>query len=60
MKKHFIEVKKFDWFCHILFCFVSYISVLNIVRTYETLLTYDFRIRNTDPLFHLLLCYVKN
>ena len=28
----------------------------NIVKTYETLLTYDLYIRNTDPRFHLVLC----
>ena len=33
----------------------------DIVMTYETLLTYDVRIRNTtDPRFHLVLCYRKH
>ena len=29
------------------------------VKTYEMLLTYDLRIRNTDPCFHLVSCYEK-
>ena len=32
----------------------------NIVKTYEVLLTYDLRIRNTDPRFHLVSCYKKH
>ena len=46
---------------HILFGLVSYLLVnSNIVKTYETLLTYDFLIRNTDPRFHLVSCYKKH
>ena len=59
MKKHFIEAKNFYWFCHILFALCLILVYSNIVRTYETLLTYDLRIRNTDPCFHLVLCYKK-
>ena len=32
----------------------------NIVRTYETLLTYDLYIRNTDPRFNLVSYYKKH
>ena len=53
-------IKKFGWLGDILLCLVSYISVLNIVKTYETLLTYDLRIKNTDPHFHLVSCYKKH
>ena len=34
---------------------MSYIRYSNIVRTYETLLTYDLRIGNTDPRFHFVM-----
>ena len=60
MKKHFIEAKTFTGFVTFSFalCLISVYS--NIVRTYEILLTYDLRIRNTDPCFHLVSCYKKH
>ena len=55
MKKHFIEAKTFGGFVTF-YCLVK----SNIVRTYEMLLTYNLRIRNTDPRFHLVSCYKKH
>ena len=59
MKKHYIEAKNFTGFVT-LFALCLILVYSNIVRTYETLLTYDLRIRNTDPCFHLFLCYKKH
>ena len=57
MKKHFDKnLADFVAFYFAL-CLISVYS--NIVRTYETLLTYDLRIRNTDPCFHLVSSYKK-
>ena len=53
MKKHFIEAKNFGGFD------TFYLPCV-IVRTYEMLLTYNLRIRNTDPRFHLVMCYKKH
>ena len=59
MKKHFID-KKLAGF--VTFCFALCLILVysNIVRTYETLLTYNLRRKNTDPRFHLVSCYKKN
>ena len=59
MKKHFIEVKH-----HLLKSINLNITIIilmysNFARTYETLLTYDLRIRNTDPCFQSVSCYKK-
>ena len=35
-------------------------ETLLMEKTYETLLTYDLRIRNTDPSFQLVSCYEKH
>ena len=54
MKKHF-EDKNFGGFV------TFYLPcVINIVRTYEMLFTYNLCIRNTDPRFHLVSCYKKH
>ena len=58
MKKHFIEAKMFTGFVTFSFFLCLTLVYSNIVRTYEMLLTYDLRIRNTDPCFHLVSCYV--
>ena len=50
MKKHF-EAENFGGL--VTFCLPC---VIKLVRTYELLLTYNLRIRNTDPRFRLVLC----
>ena len=59
MKKHFIEVKNnlLESTSRISLCLM--LAYSNIARTYETLLTYDLRIRNTDLCFHLVSCHQK-
>ena len=52
MKKHFIGVKNLENFVTFYFSLCLILVYSNIVRTYETLLTYELRIRNTDPRFH--------
>ena len=55
MKSTLLRLKILVVLSHFI-CFV----LPNIVRTYEMLLTYNLRIRNTDPRFHLVLCYKKH
>ena len=51
MKKHFTKAKNFGGL--VTFCLPC---VIKLVRTHELLLTYNLRIRNTDPRFHLVSC----
>ena len=59
MKKHFIEVKNLAGFFFIFFCLVSYIIVLKHCKDTWNALTYDLRIRNTDPRSDLVSCFKK-
>ena len=59
MKKHFIYTNLAD-FVTFYFALCLILVYSNIVRTYETLLTYDLRMRNTDPRFHLVSSYEKH
>ena len=71
MKKHLFDVKNrllkniipvylLAGFVTIYFGLCLILVYSNIVRTYETLLTYDLCIRNTDLRFHLVSCYKKH
>ena len=53
LKKQFVNKNLAGFFTfYFALCFILVYS--NIVKTYETLLTYDLHIRNTDPRFHLV------
>ena len=54
MKKHFFN-KNLAGFAS---CII--LVYLNVVRTNETLLTYDLRIRKAGPHFHFVLYYKKH
>ena len=56
IKKHFIH-KNLAGFVTFHFALCLTLASSNIVKTYESLLTYDLRIKGTDPRFHLVLCY---
>ena len=61
LKDHFSAslIKKLADFVTLYFALCLILMHSNIVKTYETLLTYDLCIRNTDPHFHLLWSRVK-
>ena len=59
MKKHFFNKNLAGFFTfYFVLCLILVYS--NIVKTHEILLTYDLRVRNTDPRFHLVSCYEKH
>ena len=59
MEKHFINKKVAGFVTfHFALCLIFVYS--NIVKTYETLLTYGLRIRNCYPSFHVISCYKKH
>ena len=60
IKKHFIEVKNLAGFITFYCALCPILVCSGIVRTYETLLTYDLGIRNTGPRLQLVSCYIKH
>ena len=58
-KKYFIN-KNLAGFVTFYFALCLILMYINIVRTYETLLTQDLRIRNTEPPFDLASCNKKH
>ena len=48
MKKHFIEIKNLAGFVTFYFALCLILVYSNTVRAYETILTYDLLMRNTD------------
>ena len=60
MKKHIVN-KNLAGFVTFYFVLCLILVYSNIVKTYETLLTYyDLCVRNTDPHFHLVSSYKKH
>ena len=59
MKDHFIN-NDLAGFITFYFALCLILVYSNVVKTYESLFTYDLRIRNTKPRFHLVSCYKKH
>ena len=57
MKKYFIAVSNLAGFVTFHFALYLILAYSVIVRTCETILTHDLRVRNTGPRFHLVSCY---
>ena len=59
MKEHFIN-KNLAGFVTFYFASCPILVYSNNVKTYETLLTYNLRLRNTDPRVRLVSCHKKH